>query len=845
MSGSSKNSSVAPTKLTPMAMDQPIGQTGDGQPILATSYFGQVITRILAYLGQPAPASASGGGGSGGNNLTISEQISQLNTSITVLQAAGSSSSGMSGRISGIEEALQKIRPWVPSAPAMPGAAGAAGLTGLRGAPGLPGSNGLPGPPGQPSEWSGGTVSAVGTSLAITSGTINLGTVAAGNILGNSGSVGAIPTATAIGANLTIAAGTLSASAGGSTTTIIAGSNLNVGAGPGGTITTSGTLNLQNSPTISVSSTFPMVLDGGTVVSASPLPSGTLLQLSNINGQNTRILLDAFGHNSGRLSSRQANGTSSVPLASSSGYANWTADGLAFDGTNYVANASITFLTAENITPTANGGQMQFAVSQIGSVTSVTPLTIVGNANGVVLVGNGATVSGTDVLQVTGGTATDNLGVSGTLSAFPFGAGLTLTAGSLAATAAAPEWTAGTVTAIGSNVTLTAGTLSATAPGTGTVTNIATSGAGITGGPITTTGTLAVEWNGGTVASLGTGLSLVGTALTPTYQAGSLTAFHAGLTLATGTLTPDWNGGVVTAIGSNVTLTSGTLSASAPGTGTVTQLVAGSNLTGGTITGSGTVAIQSSPTFAAAAGYAPVVVNANSIIPSVPTHSGTVIQLVGAPAANSRFLIDAIGGNPAYSGRRADGTAGTLSAVSSGENLTTFSVAGYGATNYGTNQTFLQVTTSENYTDSAQGFGISFSTVANTTVTLTQRGTITNDGILVWGATTATGAAKLQVTGGTATDTLILNSATVLPVLTGTTGSIGGSALLAGQDATGTVAIAGVTTAMAVDASPVTYPGAGVFWNGYVSSAGTVTVAVGAAIALTPAASNYNIRVTQ
>lgn len=82
--------------------------------------------------------------------------------------------------------------------------------------------------------------------------------------------------------------------------------------------------------------------------------------------------------------------------------------------------------------------------------------------------------------------------------------------------------------------------------------------------------------------------------------------------------------------------------------------------------------------------------------------------------------------------------------------------------------------------------------------------------------------------------------------LTGTTGSIGGSALAAGACATGTVAITGATTSMAVLATPVTYPGAGYQWNdAYVSSAGTVTVPVCAIAAGTPTASAYNVRVLQ
>jgi hypothetical protein len=81
------------------------------------------------------------------------------------------------------------------------------------------------------------------------------------------------------------------------------------------------------------------------------------------------------------------------------------------------------------------------------------------------------------------------------------------------------------------------------------------------------------------------------------------------------------------------------------------------------------------------------------------------------------------------------------------------------------------------------------------------------------------------------------------PILAATTGSIGGSALAAGGCASATVSVPGATSAMAVTATPATYPGDGVFWHGIVSAAGTVTVKVCAAVAVTPAASAYNVRV--
>lgn len=101
-------------------------------------------------------------------------------------------------------------------------------------------------------------------------------------------------------------------------------------------------------------------------------------------------------------------------------------------------------------------------------------------------------------------------------------------------------------------------------------------------------------------------------------------------------------------------------------------------------------------------------------------------------------------------------------------------------------------------------------------------------------------ANSVTITGGTITGIVGLS-----PTLPGTTGSIGGGILLAGACTSGTVAVTNSTTAMSVVATPVTYPGDGVTWAGYVSTAGTVTVKVCAIVGLTPGATAYNVRVIQ
>lgn len=83
------------------------------------------------------------------------------------------------------------------------------------------------------------------------------------------------------------------------------------------------------------------------------------------------------------------------------------------------------------------------------------------------------------------------------------------------------------------------------------------------------------------------------------------------------------------------------------------------------------------------------------------------------------------------------------------------------------------------------------------------------------------------------------------PVLSGTTGSIGGGLLTAGSCTSGTVSIGSSTTSMVALADPNTYPGDGLIWDAQITSNGTATVKVCAIVALTPAASTYNVRVIQ
>ena len=83
--------------------------------------------------------------------------------------------------------------------------------------------------------------------------------------------------------------------------------------------------------------------------------------------------------------------------------------------------------------------------------------------------------------------------------------------------------------------------------------------------------------------------------------------------------------------------------------------------------------------------------------------------------------------------------------------------------------------------------------------------------------------------------------------LSGTTSSIGGSALAAGICTTGTASVTSATNYMAVAASPVADPGTGFTWGAWISAANTVTVRVCniSGASATPTSTAYNVRVSQ
>lgn len=119
MSGTGQKDSQAPTRLTPIVLDQSIVDTASGRP---TPYFGQMIQRILSYLGQPGSTTATGTSTSSG--LTVTEQLNNLTTSVETLQAASGGGTpaqvGLVARIASLEALVRNSLRYNQPPPAKP-----------------------------------------------------------------------------------------------------------------------------------------------------------------------------------------------------------------------------------------------------------------------------------------------------------------------------------------------------------------------------------------------------------------------------------------------------------------------------------------------------------------------------------------------------------------------------------------------------------------------------------------------------------------------------------------------------------------------------------------------------
>jgi hypothetical protein len=235
--------------------------------------------------------------------------------------------------------------------------------------------------------------------------------------------------------------------------------------------------------------------------------------------------------------------------------------------------------------------------------------------------GSGVTDVATSGSGISGGpiTSTGTLAVewnAGTVSAI--GPGLTISAGSLQATASAPEWIAGTVAAIDATLSIAAGgTLGAVIP--------------------------AAEWNAGSVTAIGTGLtlaagSLEATAAAPEWTAGTATAVATGLTIASAVLTPNWQAGTVSAVGTGLTIAAG---------GSLQATGVGVSAANGVAINSGTVSIINASTLVGTISGTTTIgpaTGTSDVIVHMPTTAGMVTLAAAPQFARQRVLLDIVYG---------------------------------------------------------------------------------------------------------------------------------------------------------------------------------------------------------
>ena len=247
---------------------------------------------------------------------------------------------------------------------------------------------------------------------------------------------------------------------------------------------------------------------------------------------------------------------------------------------------------------------------------------------------------------------------------------------------------------------------------------------------------------------------------------------------------------------------SGTLPIGNGGTGTATSFTTGSVVFAGA---SGVYTQDNANLFwddtnnylgiGTAAPTTKLTISANTALPSVGAITGTNLWQVGADATTNAFTLDAFGGANAVFTRRANGTSASPTALTANSLILQFGARGYGATSYSsTARAAFQFLASENWTDTAQGAYITFSTTANTTATVaTERMRILDSGAISFGSSgTAYGTSgQVLTSAGNATPTWT----------TPTTGTVTAVSVVSANGFTGTVANPTTTPAITLTTS--------------------------------------------
>jgi hypothetical protein len=320
--------------------------------------------------------------------------------------------------------------------------------------------------------------------------------------------------------------------------------------------------------------------------------------------------------------------------------------------------------------------------------------------------------------------------------------------------------------------------------GGGSVTNIAT-GAGLTGGPITATGTIAManmaanSLKGNNTATVTAPTDLnVGQVMTMLGAAPLNSPIFTGApTLPSGTQAVTQPGGtnnttvattafVAASSALALPLTGGTMTGAIVLAGNAaanlnpvplqqltTSLGSYLPLTGGILAGTGNLTIRGG-VLVGAAGAVPaaggLILNGNA---GSVLAAGGQLQLNGADAAPAYAIFQAYGGPAQLYLGRSDGTFAAQTPVQAGDQLGAVIAQGHGATSAG-NGAFLSFEATENWTDTAHGSDITFNACGLGSTTPVTSAKLTNNTATFTGTVTATGALTVAATAGVATSYL-------------------------------------------------------------------------------------------
>jgi hypothetical protein len=132
------------------------------------------------------------------------------------------------------------------------------------------------------------------------------------------------------------------------------------------------------------------------------------------------------------------------------------------------------------------------------------------------------------------------------------------------------------------------------------------------------------------------------------------------------------------------------------------------------------------------------------------------LVVMGADATIAEITVQSqgTGANAVFQARRSLGTAAAPSAVTATLPLLNIAALGYGATGWSAaGRGVMIVRAAENWSDTAQGAVIAFSTTPVTTTATAEAMRLDDSGALLIGLTTRVGNSKLQVVGGATVDT--------------------------------------------------------------------------------------------